>query len=214
MGRLKWRKWRWGWLLVLVVWSLVWSHGLWLGMQRSAPDAILLLGGSIRREMYLADQVSQGLGGPILISQGSPAPCIHALFERAAASRDGVWLETCAQSTFDNFRYAWPTLRSWGVHRVRVITSATHLPRARWLAQLMLGSHGIWVEMDIAVEQGVPGNRESGIKTTLDLMRGLAWAVVSQVYSPACPALTPLAAVDLAAWAARDYRCEHQGGIE
>ena len=198
---------------LILAWSLPITHHLWQGTTRSHPDAVLMLGGSIRREMYLAEQVAQGLDIPILISRGSPDPCIRILFDRAAAPLDQVWLETCAHSTFDNFRYGWPTLRGWRVRRVRVVTSASHLPRARWLAQVMLGSHGIWVEMAIVPEQGVPGNQERPIKTALDVARAFGWALVSQVYSPPCRAITPLAAVDLAAWAGQGYKCEHQGGI-
>jgi hypothetical protein len=92
---------------LLLVWAMSVGQQLYQGAQRPKAEAILMLGGSIRREMYLAEQVAQGLDTPILISQGSPDPCIKILFERAAAATDQVWLETCAQSTFDNFRYGW-----------------------------------------------------------------------------------------------------------
>jgi uncharacterized SAM-binding protein YcdF (DUF218 family) len=198
---------------LLLVWAMSVGQQLYQGAQRPKAEAILMLGGSIRREMYLAEQVAQGLDTPILISQGSPDPCIKILFERAAAATDQVWLETCAQSTFDNFRYGWPVLKGWQARRVQVVTSATHLPRARWLSQIMLGSHGLWVDMVIVPEQGIPGNQERSLKTALDVARALGWAVLSQIYSPPCDTLTPLAAVDLTAWESRDYKCEHQGGI-
>lgn len=214
MGGRSWLQWIVGLGLgLLLVWGITVGQRLYQGAHRPNADAILMLGGSIRREIYLADQVTQGLKLPILISQGSPDPCIKILFERAAAALDQIWLETCAQSTFDNFRYGWPVLKDWQVRRVQVVTSATHLPRARWLAQIMLGSHGLWVDMVIVPEQGIPGNQERSLKTALDVTRALGWAVLSQVYSPPCGTITPLAAVDLADWESRDYKCEHQGGI-
>jgi uncharacterized SAM-binding protein YcdF (DUF218 family) len=200
-------------LSLLVMWGTVTATHLAQGANRS-PDAIVMLGGSIRREIYIAEQRAQGFTEPILISRGSAAPCIYLLFQQAQVDLDNTWLEDCAESTFDNFRHSLPVLRQWGVRRVRVVTSPTHVPRARWLAQTMLGSHGIWVEMDLVKEKGVPGNQESRLKTLLDVARGLGWAVLSQVYAPPCPKLTPLAAVDMAAWRSQGFQCEHQSGLE
>ncbi len=212
--------WRWfgkvmGWgLLVLgVLWGTITVTHLVQGYDRS-PDAVLVLGGSIRREIYVAEQRAQGLSSPILISRGSDAPCIYLLFQQAQAGLGNTWLEDCADSTFDNFRYSLPTLQQWGVRRVRVVTSPTHGPRSRWLAQVMLGSHGIWVEMDLVEEKGIPGNQESRLKTLLDVTRGLGWAVLSQVYAPPCPKVITLAAVDMTQWRSQGFHCEYQSGIE
>ncbi|WP_008310775.1 YdcF family protein [Leptolyngbya sp. PCC 6406] len=215
MARQRWQRWVSLLLLLLLTsWGIITGSSLYRGAQRPNPDAILMLGGSIRREMYLAEQVAQGLSQPILISRGSPDPCIRRLFEQAAAPLNQVWLETCAFSTFDNFRYSLPTLQSWGVRRVRVVTSGTHVIRARWLGRIMLGGHGIWVEMVSVPEQGVPGNQERPLKTALDLLRGLGWVVISQVYNPPCASLAPLSAVDMALWDRLTYTCEHQGQLD
>ncbi len=203
----------WGLLLLGTLWGSILGARLYHSGQ-APTDAVLVLGGSIRREIYVAEQVAQGMTLPILISHGSKPPCIYLLFERAQASMAAVWLENCADSTLDNFRQSLPVLQRWGVRHVRVVTSATHLPRARWLAQILLGSHGIWVEMAIVPETGVPGNREYLWKTGLDVLRGLAWAIASQVYHPTCRDVMPLAAVDLADWRTQGFQCEYQGGIE
>jgi uncharacterized SAM-binding protein YcdF (DUF218 family) len=204
-----------GWVLLVLAatWAVITATHLWQGAQRS-PEAILMLGGSIHREIYVAEQRTQGFEGPILISRGSEAPCLYLLFQRAQADLENTWLENCADSTFDNFRYGLPLLRARGIRRVRVVTSPTHTPRARWLAQVMLGSHGIWVEMDLVTETGVPGNQESRLKTMLDITRALGWAVLSQVYAPPCDQVIPLAAVDMADWRSQGFRCEHQSGIK
>lgn len=202
-----------GLLAAIALWAAIVGTRLYQAAQQP-PDAVLVLGGSIRREMVLADEVAGGLDLPILISQGSAPPCIRILFERVQARLDTVWLEECADSTFDNFRYSLPTLKQWGARHVRVVTSPSHGPRAHRLAQVMLGSHGIWVEMELVDEQGVPGNTESALKTTLDVMRGTLWAIASQVYRPGCDAVLALNTVDLAEWEERGYRCEHQAGID
>lgn len=191
------------------------SLTLLLAAQRPI-EADLILGGSIRREMFVAEQLGEGLisNRPILISSGSQDPCIRLLFEQSGVALDSVWLEKCAQSTFGNFRYSLPLLKRWRTRHVRLITSGSHTLRAVWMARIMFGSHGIWVTPDIVSETGIPGNQESPLKTGLDLTRSVLWAVVSHVYSPGCDAVLPLISVDMRQWRERGFKCEHQAGIE
>ncbi|MHC0065324.1 YdcF family protein [Nostoc sp. UIC 10890] len=176
-------------------------------------DAFFVLGGSISRETYVAQQAKQYPQIPILISHGSPDPCILLIFQAKLASLQNVWLEKCANSTFENFYYGIPILRRWGVHKVMLITSQSHLPRALWMAQILLGAHGIWVEPEIVQEVGVPGNNESWVKTGLDVTRSLFWAILSQIIQPQCSNVTRLTQVDMQAWENRGFHCEHQGGL-
>lgn len=177
-------------------------------------DAVFVLGGSIKRELYISKYARSHPDIPILISSGSKPPCIYLIFQRDSAPMDNVWLENCARSTFGNFYYGLPILERWGVRQVKLVTSASHLPRSLWLAQIVLGAHGIWVEPEIVPEVGVPGNHELFLKTLLDLARSLLWAVISQIYTPSCDRQTPLAEVDLAAWKTSGFHCEHQAHIE
>ena len=181
--------------------------------QQKPVDAILVLGGSIRREIYAANLAQQYPNIPILISEGSKDPCILLLFERAKAPKTNVWLEKCANSTFGNFFFAVPILKQWGVHKVKVVTSPTHLPRAQWLAEIHLQSHGIAVEIDAVREIGIPGNHESKLKTRLDVTRSIIWAFVGQLISPPCWQVIPLNSVDLEAWHDEGFQCESQGKI-
>lgn len=176
-------------------------------------DAFFVLGGSIRRETYVAQQAKQYPQIPILISHGSPDPCIWLIFQAELAELQNVWLEKCANSTFENFYYGIPILRRWGVHKVMLITSPSHLPRALWMAKILLGAHGIWVEPEIVQEVGVPGNNESWLKTGLDVTRSLFWAILSQIIQPQCSNVTRLTQVDMQAWENRGFHCEHQGGL-
>ena len=206
------------WLgLVLLLGLTIWGSSLATQLYRHAqqpPDAVLVLGGSIRREIIIADAVAQGNSLPVLISHGAAPPCTRLVFERVAAPIDQVWLETCAESTFDNYRYSLPTLKAWGAQHVVVVTSPTHLPRAEWLARLLLSSHGIWVEMQLVEEIGIPANVETPLKTVLDVGRSLAWAIISQIYRPICDNVFPLSSVDLAEWADQGFQCEHQADIQ
>ncbi|MEM8604349.1 MAG: YdcF family protein, partial [Cyanobacteria bacterium P01_H01_bin.121] len=74
-------------------------------------------------------------------------------------------------------------------------------------------AHGIWVQLQIVPEIGVPGNQESWFKTSLDYVRGAGWAILSQIYQPHCQAVTHLPEIDLAAWKAQGFRCERQGNL-
>ena len=176
-------------------------------------DAIFVLGGSIRREVYAAELAKIYPELPILISQGSDDPCIWRIFMRANARLNNVWLEHCANSTFENFFFGVPIIQGWGVRKVKVITSRSHLPRAERMARIHFGAQGIAVEMAIASEHGVPGNRESTWKTRLDVARSLLWAVAAQVISPPCFNRVALAKIDWEQWNQHGYKCERQADL-
>ncbi len=195
--------------LFLCGFLLINSVTLWQASSRPV-QSFLVLGGSITREIYTANLISKYPYIPVLISQGSPDPCILLIFRREKAHLHNVLLEKCAHSTFDNYYYALPILRQWNVHKVKVITSATHLPRAKWLGQIILGSQGIWVEMEIVPETGIPGNNEHILKTIVDVSRSLIWAILSHIFEPKCDNLTKLTDVNLQDWYNNKvFKCEY-----
>ncbi len=148
-----------GLFLAVAIATLVTFSNLWR-FSRGPTDAYLVLGGSIRREMHMAQLASTfSTPSPILISAGSVDPCIRLLFEQAGAALEQVWLEHCAESTFGNFVYSVPILERWGVHHVTLVTSGSHTRRAVILARILFGARGIWVEPLIVDEVGIPGNQ-------------------------------------------------------
>lgn len=196
-----------GWLF-LVDWGQLQSYAT------RPVDAILVLGGSIRREIYVAQIAKQSPEIPIIISGGSPEPCIFLIFQREGTPMQQVWLEKCAKSTVDNFYFSLPILHKWGVKKVKVITSPTHLPRAQWIGQILAASHQIWMDIETVEEQGIPGNREFWLKTASGISRSLILATIGQFYSPPpCTNLMKLADVDIAGWRQRGFKCERQGNI-
>ena len=198
----------------LILSSLVFNLLVKLPLNSQKPvDGILILGGSIKREIYAAELARQFPQIPIIISQGSEAPCIQLIFQREQAPIEQVWLEKCAQSTFDNFFFGVPLLTERNVHKVKLVTSESHLPRAKWLSQIHLGAKGIAVQVDIVEETGIPGNRESFVKTWLDVSRSIVWTVVSQFVSPHCPNVIPLREVNLSEWYQKGFECERQGHV-
>ncbi|MEM7065345.1 MAG: YdcF family protein [Cyanobacteria bacterium P01_B01_bin.77] len=198
---------------VAIITGLIFSN-LWRA-SHAPTDGYLVLGGSIRREIHMAQVASNfSKPRPILVSAGSVDPCIRLLFEQAGASLDQVWLENCAESTFGNFVYAVPILESWGVRHVTLVTSGSHTHRAVSLGRILFAAQGIWVTPLIVDETGIPGNQETALKTTLDISRSLLWAIVAQAHKPKCNRLVALAAVDLDQWRQQGFKCEHQAGIE
>jgi uncharacterized SAM-binding protein YcdF (DUF218 family) len=214
LGLGRWlRRGRWLGLGLLLVW--LGSIGLGLVSAAGSPwDGVLVLGGSIRREIHAANLGRQFPELPILISQGAADPCVKSVFDRAAVRGDRVWVERCANSTFGNFYYSLPILQQWQVRHVKLVTSPSHLPRSLWMARIILGSHGIWVDLDAVTESGVPGNKESALKTSLDLLRSLGWAIGSQFHRPHCQGVWSVASIDMADWRSQGFHCERQGGIE
>lgn len=174
-------------LLVLGTRLLLHAHG--------PIDGVLVLGGSIQRERY-AIAHAPDLPRPILISGGSPSDCVQHMFDHYPVSSEGIWIEPCATSTFENFAFAAPFLENQGVNHVQVITSANHLWRAGQLGRIMLGFRGIAVEMFSVSERGRPGNHESAIKTTLDLLRGTLWGIFSPLLpAKICPGLGQISTI-------------------
>jgi hypothetical protein len=178
-------------------------------------EAFWVLGGSINREIYVAQLRRQYPDIPILISQGSQEPCIVLIFERekVAVNLDNVWLEKCSKNTFGNFYFGIPIMRQWEIHKVKLITSQSHLPRAKLMAQIISSVNGIALELDVVPEKGVPGNQEFVLKTFLDVIRILFWSPLSLINTPQCHNMTNLSEVNLNYWYQQGFGCELQGKI-
>jgi uncharacterized SAM-binding protein YcdF (DUF218 family) len=202
-------------LLGAILGSFLLNIAVKLPINSSKPvDAVLVLGGSVQREIRAARLANRYPDIPILIAHGSDDPCILSVFQEEGARLEKVWLEKCSESTFDNFFFSIPILRRWKVHKIKLVTSGTHVQRAKLMGKILLGTQGIAVEMDTVKEKGVPGNRESKLKTTLDVTRSIMWSFFSQFIHPSCSKLTELNNVDLRAWQKRKYYCEYKGGAK
>jgi uncharacterized SAM-binding protein YcdF (DUF218 family) len=214
----KWKRLIWRTIVsFLIIIVLARSLDIYLQLQDNSGkpvDAFFVLGGSIGREIYVAKLARANPEIPILISQGSKEPCIWLIFQKESAPLANVWIEKCADSTFDNFVFGLPILKKWGVHKVKIITSSTHLPRAQWMSQIFLGSQGIWAEIELAKEIGIPGNNESFPKTILDVTRSFLWAAANQVIAVKCNGIIRLIDIDMQAWREKGFKCERHQDYE
>ncbi len=172
---------------------------------KAQEDAILVLGGDLNREVYVSQLKKSRPEMPIVVSGGSPSPCVWLIFDMAAASKRHVWLEQCADSTFGNFYFSVPFLVDIKASKVRVVTSQGHLPRAAIMSYIMLGAHGIWPVFDVL--DGNLVHPETLLKTILDLERSLLWAYTSQVYMARCTQMVALWQVDLKQWRKGEFKC-------
>lgn len=178
-------------------------------------SAYLVLGGSILREVYVAQLVKLNPNIPVIISQGSAEPCVFLIFERENSAMDNVWLEKCADSTFTNFVYSIPILKQWGVKKVKIITTDTHLPRAGLLAKILLNAQGIALDLNtIKEERGISANVESPLKTKLDVTRSLGWALISQLISLPCNNIIKLTEVNMEYWYQKGFGCENRANLK
>ncbi len=198
-----------GLCLIIISW-LIFDTVALIFASAQRTDAFFVLGGSVEREIYVANLAKENPKTPVLISSGSEDPCIRLIFQEQAVSElQNVWLEKCANSTFGNFYYGIPIFKRLGVHKVKLITSGTQVLRAKLMAQILMGTHGIWVEMEIAPEYGIPANQESWLKTGIDVTRSLLWAPLSLVIYPQCPQVVKLIDVDINQPQYRGFKCEH-----
>jgi uncharacterized SAM-binding protein YcdF (DUF218 family) len=168
--------------------ALVGLSAFHIQQAREEPlGAIVVLGGGIQRELAAARIARQIPYIPIIVSSGSPGHCTrHYFVDLHGIPPERLVMDFRAGDTLTNFTATLPELRARGVQRVLLVTSQGHLTRARTLAWIVWGSHGI--AFDIAAIAGeVEG--ESFLKTTLDAVRATGWLligdpVVQSAYKP------------------------------
>ncbi|MBY0552771.1 MAG: YdcF family protein [Candidatus Obscuribacterales bacterium] len=181
-------------ILVLVLlagtWLLITATTVLLNSQEK-EDSILVLGGSVAREVYAAVLAKKEPNRLTIVSGGEPPLCTRKIFESIAAPVDNVILDRSATNTFENFTYSIPILRRHHAKKTGVITSEGNEQRSVWMARIFLWSNGIAVENKIIPgEFSQVGHNESPLKTALDVIRSAAWAPFSGISPPAGEVVT------------------------
>lgn len=139
------------------------------------PSAIVVLGGGIERELLAASLARKTPQLAVIVSSGSLLPCLRQYFEvQAGIAPARLHADFRATDTLSNFTATLPLLQRAGHRHVVLVTSDGHLPRARVMAWLIWGSHGI-VFSPAVVRQSVAA--ESDLKTVVDAVRALSWLV-------------------------------------
>ncbi len=166
------KKLKYGLLLGCGFW-LAWTWFLWWQASQQPSSWIVVLGGGIRREMLAARLAKSYPELPIIVSSGSPLPCVYRVFvQEEGVDWRRVKVDFRAVDTLTNFTTLLPYLQSHQPRKVLMITEEGNLPRASVLAWLIWGSRGIAAE-PVLVEGR--GHNESWLKTLEDSTRAIAW---------------------------------------
>ncbi|ERN40415.1 hypothetical protein KR51_00029550 [Rubidibacter lacunae KORDI 51-2] len=137
------------------------------------PKAVLVLGGAEERERYAAQLAKQYPELPVWVSSGSPAWYAELIFSNAGVARDRLHLDYRAVDTVTNFTTLVGDLQASGVDSVYLVTSKHHMPRARLVGEIVLGSRGIAVKPIVVPSVNPPA--EPPPKTLRDTGRALFW---------------------------------------
>lgn len=170
--------------LLVTAWLSINAVSVVLNSQ-AKEDSILVLGGSVGREVYAAVLARQNPEHLTIVSGGEPPNCTRKIFANVGAPVDKVVLDRSARTTFENFTYSLPILKRYHAKKVGILTSEGHEQRAVWMARIFLWANGIAVDNKIMPgEFSQSGHNEEPFKTMLDVIRSIAWAPITNVFSP------------------------------
>jgi uncharacterized SAM-binding protein YcdF (DUF218 family) len=165
--------------LLLVLLS---SLGLWLGYKQLQsyfvqPEAIFVLGGHADRERFAAKLAKQHPNLPIWVSSGSPEGYVTKIFAKTGVKSDRLHLNYQAKDTVTNFTTLVNELKSQGIDSVYLVTSDTHMTRARIIGEIIFGTHGIILKPVSVHSHTSPEPLE---KLLRDTGRSLLWLVTGK----------------------------------
>jgi uncharacterized SAM-binding protein YcdF (DUF218 family) len=140
--------------------------------QAPRPQAILMLGGSRDREEFTAQFAKWYPSLKIWVSSGSPPNVVYKIFQTAGISPDNLQVDYRAVDTVTNMTTLVSDLKECQIQHLFLITSQNHMPRAKAIAYLVLGSQGI-----AFTPLSVPSNQpnESRVRVLRDIVRSLLW---------------------------------------
>ncbi|WP_375491600.1 YdcF family protein [uncultured Nostoc sp.] len=140
--------------------------------QAPQPQAILVLGGGENREEFAAQIAEFYPALKIWVSSGIPPNKSHAIFKAAGIADKRVYLDYRATDTVTNFTTLVRVFQQLHIQHLFLITSDFHMPRAKAIATIILGSQGI-AFTPISVASNTPP--ESQIRIMRDCVRALLW---------------------------------------
>ncbi len=166
------------WRIFLLLWislSLLtykYFQRLWV-----KPEAILVLGGHEDRERFAAKFAQNYPNLPIWISSGSPEAYIERIFIKAGVDLRRVHLNYQAKDTVTNFTTLVGELKAHKIDSVYLVTSDSHMRRARLIGEIIFGSQGI-VIVPLTVHS--PTADEPLEKIIRDGARAILWVMTGE----------------------------------
>jgi uncharacterized SAM-binding protein YcdF (DUF218 family) len=149
-------------------------------VQAPDPQAILTLGGGHEREILTADFARKYPHLPIWVSSGSEEVRAREIFQAAGVDHRRIYLDRRATDTVTNFTTLVDDFKQQNIQHIYLITDDFHLPRARAIAFIILGSQGVTFTT-VALNTNKPP--ESQLKIIRDLGRCLFWIITKHTGS-------------------------------
>lgn len=157
--------------------------------QAPQPQAILILGGGREREEFTAQFAQYYPYLDIWLSSGSPPQQARPIFRTAGIPDRRVHLDYRAVDTVTNFTSLVADFKRHHFQHVYLITSEFHMPRAKAIATIVFGSHGITFT-PISVPSDKP--TESQLRVLRDSGRSLLWLISGRTGASFNPKISKL----------------------
>lgn len=155
--------------------------------QAPKPQAILTLGGGEAREKFTAQFAQNHPSLNIWVSSGISCKKANRIFREAGISEERVNLDYRAVDTVTNFAYLVTYFEKLKLKHLYIITSDFHMPRAKAIATIVLGSHGITFT-PVSVPSKLP--KESFTHISRDIFRSIFWLITGHTGASLNPRLS------------------------
>ncbi|WP_243146931.1 YdcF family protein [Scytonema sp. UIC 10036] len=172
--------------LILILLSIIPVRLAIASYQAPFPQGILTLGGGADREQFTAQFAQHFPDLDIWVSSGTTPDQAYAIFQRADIPDSRLHLDYRAVDTVTNFTSLVPDFKQRHIQHLYVITSKFHMPRAKVIATLILGSQGITFT-PLSVPSKEP--KESLPHILRDSARSLLWIVTGRTGASLNPRL-------------------------
>jgi uncharacterized SAM-binding protein YcdF (DUF218 family) len=141
--------------------------------QTPQPQAILTLGGGSSREEFTALFAQYYPDMKIWVSSGIAPHKAREIFQAADIPAHRLHLDYRATDTVTNFTTLVEVFQQQQIQHIFLVTSKSHMPRAKAIATIVLGSRGIAFTPVSAPSQ--PKESESILRIIRDLARSILW---------------------------------------
>ena len=162
------------WTLMLLLLGVTYK---WLTGVFQQPQAILVLGGALEREVFAAKFAKEHPDLPVWVSSGSNPEYSEWVFSEAGIAVDRLHLDYRAVDTVTNFTTLVKEFKSRGINSMYLITSDYHMRRAAIIGEIVLGSQGIDFKPVTVASERSP---ESINKAIRDGARAVLWVATGQ----------------------------------
>ncbi|GAB1544836.1 YdcF family protein [Scytonema sp. NUACC21] len=163
--------------LIIILLSIIPLRLAIASYQVPHPQAILTLGGGADREKFAAKLAQDNPSLDIWVSSGTTPEKAHLIFQNLGIPDSRLHLDYRAVDTVTNFTSLVPDFKLHQIKHLYLITSDFHMPRAKVIGTLILGSQGITFT-PVSVPSKEP--KESLPHILRDSARSILWIVTGR----------------------------------